>query len=100
MDSRGYIAKNDKKSIGYIAMDLNFSSQQAFTRSFSREFKISPLKFRRQRYFDCSYLMPSLMINPYTYKVYQTHLPPLKLIGHNFLLKEGLLEKSTTYKQD
>ncbi|CAD5649330.1 TPA: helix-turn-helix domain-containing protein [Escherichia coli] len=92
--TRGAILlKMTKKSIGHIAMDLNFSSQQAFTRSFSREFKISPLKFRRQRYFDCSYLMPSFMINPYTYKVYQTYLSPLKLIGHNFLLKEGLLEK-------
>ncbi|EFJ2451665.1 helix-turn-helix domain-containing protein [Escherichia coli] len=92
--TRGAILlKMTKKSISHIAMDLNFSSQQTFTRSFSREFKISPLKFRRQRYFDCSYLMPSFMINPYTYKVYQTYLSPLKLVGHNFLLKEGLLEK-------
>ncbi|HGU7952188.1 TPA: helix-turn-helix domain-containing protein [Escherichia coli] len=91
--TRGAIlVKMTKKSISHIAMDLNFSTLQTFTRAFSREFKVSPLKFRKQRYFDCSYLTPSFIINSYDYKVYQTYLSPLKLDGHNFFLKEGLLE--------
>lgn len=95
--TRGAIlVKMTKKSINHIAMDLNFSTQQTFTRAFSREFKMSPLKFRGQKYFDCSYLMPSFVTNPFPYKVYKTYLSPLKLYGHDFILKEGLLKKKVS----
>ncbi|EIQ1160676.1 helix-turn-helix transcriptional regulator, partial [Escherichia coli] len=47
-----------RKSIFHIAMDLNFSSLQSFTRSFTREFKISPLQYRNDEFFDCLCLTP------------------------------------------
>ncbi|HCM0164231.1 TPA: helix-turn-helix domain-containing protein, partial [Salmonella enterica] len=56
------LIKLTKKSFYHIAMDLHFSTQQSFTRAFSREFNVSPLHFRNSAYFDCSKLLPNLSL--------------------------------------
>ncbi|HCX7756935.1 TPA: helix-turn-helix domain-containing protein, partial [Escherichia coli] len=46
------LLKLTKKKIKHISMDLNFSTQQTFTRAFLREFKVTPLAYRNEMVFD------------------------------------------------
>ncbi|MCA8591639.1 hypothetical protein LGN55_27215, partial [Escherichia coli] len=50
------LLKLTKKKISHISMDLNFSTQQTFSRAFLREFKVTPLVYRNEIGFDCSRL--------------------------------------------
>ena len=50
------LLKLTKKKINHISMDLNFSTQQTFTRAFQREFKVTPLMYRNETGIDCSRL--------------------------------------------
>ena len=52
-----------KKSIFDISIDLNFGSQQAFNRTFTKQFKCTPLEYRARDFFNTSELLP-----PYTAK--------------------------------
>lgn len=72
-------------------MDLNFSSLQSFTRSFIREFKISPLKYRKNEYFDCSCLTPPYTSENQPYLLKREKLNPLGLKVKEFTLKESLI---------
>ncbi|HAU3147726.1 TPA: helix-turn-helix transcriptional regulator [Salmonella enterica subsp. salamae] len=90
------LIKLTKKSIDNISSELSFSTQQSFTRAFNREFKITPIKFRQQTHFDCSYLTPSYTKNPYQYTIYSTNFDTLKLNGEEFTIKETLLKKTSS----
>ena len=94
------LIKLTKKSIDNISSELNFSTQQSFTRAFKREFQISPIKFRQQKYFDCSSFTPSLTKFPYQYAMYTTSLGTLKLNGEEFTIKETLLKKTSSRAND
>lgn len=50
------LLKLTKKKIFHIAMDLNFTTQQSFTRAFTREFSVTPLEYRNELSFDCASL--------------------------------------------
>ncbi|ENC0565724.1 helix-turn-helix transcriptional regulator [Escherichia coli] len=88
------LIKLTKKSMDNISSELNFSTQQSFTRAFRREFKITPIKFRQQKYFDCSCFTPSHTKPPYRYAMYTTDFGTLKLNGEEFTIKEALLKKT------
>ncbi|EPY1872527.1 helix-turn-helix domain-containing protein, partial [Salmonella enterica subsp. enterica serovar Reading] len=90
------LIKLTKKSFYHIAMDLHFSTQQSFTRAFSREFNVSPLHFRNSAYFDCSKLLPNLSLKLKEYKIKKTRLSTFKLKALSFNLKIGLLNNNST----
>lgn len=80
-----------RKSISHIAMDLNFSSLQSFTRSFIREFKISPLQYRNDKYFDCSYLTPPFTFGKQKYLLKKEWINSKKIYVKEFTLTESLI---------
>ncbi|HAM3528469.1 TPA: helix-turn-helix domain-containing protein [Escherichia coli] len=80
-----------RRSIFHIAMDLNFSSLQSFTRSFAREFKISPSKYRSDKHFDCSCLIPPFAFEPQKYLLKKGLLHSKKLSVKEFTLTESLI---------
>lgn len=80
-----------RKSIFHIAMDLNFSSLQSFTRSFTREFKISPLQYRNDEFFDCSCLTPPFTFDTQRYLLKKEWLHSKKLSVKEFTLTESLI---------
>lgn len=90
------LIKLTKKSFCHIAMDLHFSTQQSFTRSFSREFNITPFDFRNSDYFDYSRLLPNLAMKLTDYSIRKTQIPALKLNVESFYFYESLLNDSTT----
>lgn len=89
------LIKLTKKSIYHIAMDLNFSTQQAFTRAFSREFNVSPLNYRNSEYFDFSMLLPNRAIKPCNYSIKKTQTPRLKLNLESFYFDVSLLDNNS-----
>ncbi|ELT6908076.1 helix-turn-helix transcriptional regulator [Salmonella enterica] len=94
------LIKLTKKSIDNISSELNFSTQQSFTRAFKREFNITPIKFRQQKYFDCSAFTPSFTKSPYQYAMYTTNVGALKLNGEEFTIKETFLKKTSSRAND
>ncbi|EHS0425059.1 hypothetical protein C4A55_02553 [Escherichia coli] len=75
-------------------MDLNFSTQQSFTRSFFREFKISPLAYRNELGFDCSQLFLGDNIDLHIKNPVKKSLPSLKLLAKEFQYRDALLAGS------
>lgn len=47
-----------RKSIFDISIDLNFGSQQAFNRTFIKQFKCTPLEYRTRDFFNTAELLP------------------------------------------
>lgn len=84
-----------RKSIFHISMELNFHSLQSFTRAFSREFKITPLKYRKNIFFDCSNITPPFSLKKQNYKLSYGHIGPITLNYRVFELKESLLQKKS-----
>ncbi|EFB2837645.1 hypothetical protein FHD46_20725 [Escherichia coli] len=72
-------------------MDLNYSTQQSFARSFCKEFKVSPLKYRLKDDFDCSALLPNYTLNLQPIKIKQGSLNHLRLKVENFNYQDSLL---------
>lgn len=87
------LLKLTKKKISHISMDLNFSTQQTFTRAFQREFKVTPLMYRNETGIDCS----SLFFG-YAYKLnfknpVKKIIKPLKLKVSKFKYRDGVLSE-------
>ena len=53
---------NSRKSILDIALDYQFQSQEAFSRSFKRLFRVSPGTYRKRRYLTRTF--PRITLNP------------------------------------
>lgn len=85
------IIKLTKKSFYHIAMDFHFSTQQSFTRAFSREFKLTPSKFRKSEYFDYSKLLPNKAMKLTHYEIRKTRIDDLNLCVDNYTYQVGLL---------
>ncbi|WP_411172190.1 helix-turn-helix domain-containing protein (plasmid) [Klebsiella pneumoniae] len=62
------LIKFTKKHIFDIAIDLNFSSQQAFCRTFLSYFKCNPLNYRKRSFINTSELYPPYTRVPYLIK--------------------------------
>ncbi|EGF7348402.1 helix-turn-helix domain-containing protein [Escherichia coli] len=95
------LIKLTKKSIYHIAMDLNYSTQQSFTRAFCQEFKVSPLQYRLKDEFDCSALFPNYALNLPPLNIKKGNINQLKLKVENFQCQDSLLNdeyKSRTNK--
>ncbi|HAZ3553666.1 TPA: helix-turn-helix domain-containing protein [Escherichia coli] len=88
------LIKLTKKSLYHISMDLNFSTQQSFTRSFYREFRLTPLQFRMSDGFDCSKLLPNYALKLNNYKIEKIKMGLLRLKTESFNFKERLLDSS------
>ncbi|RCP65668.1 helix-turn-helix domain-containing protein [Escherichia coli] len=68
-----FLVRFTNKPIFDIAMDLNFTSQQAFTRTFSRYFRCTPLQYRNKYEFNTSELYaPFLLKNTETIFKYES----------------------------
>lgn len=65
------------KPILDIAMQYRFDSQQTFTRSFKKEFNITPATYRRNEFWDPAGLTPPIQLN-------KTHLTLLEPIFIDF----------------
>lgn len=78
-------------SIFQISIDLGFASLQSFTRAFTREFHISPLKYRRNVFFDCSCLTPPFTTDSQIYLLRKRWINALSLSVKEFTLKESLI---------
>lgn len=85
------LIKLTQKSLHHIAMDLQFTTQQSFTRSFCQEFKMSPLQFRKMNYLDCSKFTPDYSLKLKSYSIRKLSLNNIKLNGKNIFFKESLL---------
>lgn len=75
-------------------MDLNFSTQQTFTRAFLREFKVTPLVYRNEIGFDCSRLFFGYANDIYLNNPVKKIIKPLKLKVNEYKYCDGLLSKS------
>ena len=85
------LIKLTKKSIYHIAMDLNYSTQQSFTRAFFQEFKVSPLQYRLKDEFDCSALFPNYALNLPPINIKKGNINHLKLKVESFQYQDSLL---------
>ena len=90
------IIKFTKKSFYHIAMDFHFSTQQSFTRAFSREFNLTPSKFRKSEYFDYSKLLPNRAMKLTHYEIRKTRINDLNLCVDNYTYQVGLLNGNLT----
>ncbi|EDH8245988.1 hypothetical protein CB697_20255 [Salmonella enterica subsp. enterica serovar Chester] len=90
------LIKLTKKSLYHIAMDLNFSTQQALTRAFLREFNVTPLHFRNSDFFDYSRLLANWTVRLCDYSIKKTQTPSLKLNVKSFYFYIPLLSGSST----
>lgn len=88
------LLKLTKKKIYHIAMDLNFATQQSFTRAFLREFKVSPLTYRNELGFDCSCLFWGPTINLHINDPVKKTIKSLKLKVKEFHYRDALLGSS------
>ncbi|WP_122998324.1 AraC family transcriptional regulator [Escherichia coli] len=77
-------------------MDLNYPTQQSFTRAFRQEFKISPLQYRLKNEFDCSVLLPSYALNLQSINIRKENVKHLRLKVESFYYQDSLL--SNEYK--
>ncbi|SQP94881.1 operon control protein [Escherichia coli] len=87
------LLKLTKKKIKHISMDLNFSTQQTFTRAFLREFKVTPLAYRNEMVFDCSRLFFGYANNIYFNNPVRKIINPLKLKVKEYKYRDSLLSK-------
>lgn len=87
------LLKLTKKKINHISMDLNFSTQQTFTRAFLREFKVTPLAYRNETGFDCSRLFFSYSNNIGFKNPVKKIIKSLKLKVNEYKYCDGLLSK-------
>ncbi|EPW1928858.1 helix-turn-helix domain-containing protein [Escherichia coli] len=85
------LIKLTKKKIYHIAMDLNYPTQQSFTRAFRQEFKISPLQYRLKNEFDCSVLLPSYALNLQPINIKKGNVKHLRLKVESFYFQDSLL---------
>ncbi|MFV8760557.1 helix-turn-helix domain-containing protein [Yersinia enterocolitica] len=90
------IIKLTKKSFYHIAMDFHFSTQQSFTRAFSREFNLTPSNFRKSEYFDYSNLLPNRAMKLTHYEIRKTRINDLNLCVDNYTYQVGLLNDDLT----
>ena len=90
------LIKLTRKSFFHIAIDLHFSTQQSFTRAFTREFNITPFQFRHEERFDYSKLLPNLAMKLSEYKIKQREITTLKLNLESFHLQESLLNDNSS----
>lgn len=90
------LIKLTKKSLYHIAMDLNFSTQQALTRAFIREFNVTPFNFRNSDFFDYSKLLPNWTVRLCDYSLKKTQIPSLKLNVKSFHFYVPLLSDSSS----
>ncbi|OQM39561.1 helix-turn-helix domain-containing protein [Citrobacter braakii] len=87
------LLKLTKKKINHISMDLNFSTQQTFTRAFLREFKVTPLVYRNEIGFDCSRLFLGYANNIHFNNPVRKIIKPLKLKVKEYKYRDSLLSK-------
>ncbi|WP_213134204.1 helix-turn-helix transcriptional regulator [Citrobacter sp. FP75] len=87
------LLKLTKKKIYHIAMELNFSTQQSFTRAFLREFNVTPLEYRNESGFDCTGLFLGVSINLYIKSPVMKVIDSLKLNTKEFHYRDSLLGK-------
>ncbi|MBS9069757.1 helix-turn-helix transcriptional regulator [Escherichia coli] len=85
------LIKLTQKSLHHIAMDLQFTTQQSFTRSFCQEFKMSPLQFRKMDYLDCSKFTQNYSLKLKSYSIRKLSLNNIKLNVKSIFFKESLL---------
>lgn len=90
------IIKLTKKSFYHIAMDFHFSTQQSFSRAFSREFNLTPSSFRKSELFDYSKLLPNRAIKLTHYKIRKTRISDLNLFVDSYTYQVGLLNGNLT----
>lgn len=90
------LIKLTQKSLHHIAMDLQFTTQQSFTRSFCQEFNMSPLQFRKMDYLDCSKFTPDYSLKLKSYSIRKSCLNNIKLKVKSIVFKESLLGSSST----
>lgn len=87
------LLKLTKKKVNHISMDLNFSTQQTFTRAFLREFKVTPLVYRNEIGFDCSRLFFGYENNVHFQNPVKKTIKSLKLKVNEYKYRDGLLSK-------
>lgn len=87
------LLKLTKKKINHISMDLNFSTQQTFTRAFLREFKVTPLMYRHEIGFDCSHLFFGYANKLHIENPVKKTIKPLKLKVNEFNYRDSLLSR-------
>lgn len=90
------LIKLTQKSLHHIAMDLQFTTQQSFTRSFCQEFNMSPLQFRKMNYLDCSKFTPDYSLKLKSYSIRKLCLNNIKLKVKSVFFKESLLGINST----
>lgn len=79
------LVKYTRKSIYNIALDMNFSSQQAFCRAFKRQFNVSPKQYRMKSKVICCGLFKKISKEEFDYK-------------YEVVFKKQLVLKTTTLK--
>ena len=87
------ILKLTKKKLYHIAMDFNFTTQQSFTRSFLREFNVTPTAYRNEPGFDCSRLFLVRGKHWDIHNPVKKTINPLKLNVDRFQYRDGLLNR-------
>ncbi|EFB1318710.1 helix-turn-helix domain-containing protein, partial [Escherichia coli] len=87
------LLKLTKKKISHISMDLNFSTQQTFSRAFLREFKVTPLVYRNEIGFDCSRLFFGYANDIHFKKPVKKLIKPLKLKINEYRYCDSLLSR-------
>ncbi|EED9465040.1 helix-turn-helix transcriptional regulator [Salmonella enterica subsp. enterica] len=87
------LLKLTKKKIYHISMELNFSTQQSFTRAFLREFNVTPLEYRNESGFDCTNLFMGPLVNLHVKNPVIKVLNPLTLNVQKFHYRDSLLNK-------
>ena len=83
-----------KKSIYHIAMELNFSTQQTFSRAFRREFGCSPLQYRSRKYLQCSRLTPRFSSTTQSVQLFLSEPKGFRLRVVEFKYREALLDSA------
>ncbi|WP_152083571.1 helix-turn-helix domain-containing protein [Enterobacter oligotrophicus] len=83
-----------KKSIYHIAMELNFSTQQTFSRAFRREFGCSPLQYRSRKYLQCSRLTPRFSSTTQSVQLFLSEPKGFRLRVFEFKYREALLDSA------
>ncbi|EPQ7464183.1 helix-turn-helix transcriptional regulator [Escherichia coli] len=83
------LVKYTEKSIGNIAMELNFSSQQSFCRAFKKQFRVSPTQYRIEKEMNCKGLLKRISKENYNYM-------------YEIVFKKSIMLKTTTlrYKEN
>ena len=88
------------KPIIEIAFNYNYNSQEAFSRSFKKQFKESPLAYRQKKWIDTKSTKSKIDLNIFTNTdieySFET-LPSIKLIG--ILLKGSYVDGEKTYAE-